>query len=186
MKILVIGILTFLVILSTNHSAFVFGQKAGNGTDLVFNVQGLKTSPVTNEFKINGEVWDEICPSNQCQITEDGYSLYVITPDANDSAPRVYLNLNFLIHDDITNKNLTPLQKQFVERYAFSFSCSVNSVKDIIEQANNIIYKCSGDSTFLGKEHKEDTDATYFFKVEGTYDNQSDTLNATGHFDRKL
>ncbi len=62
MKILVIGILTFLITLSTNHSAFAFGQKAG--TDLVFDVQGLKTSPVTNEFKINGEVWDEICPSN--------------------------------------------------------------------------------------------------------------------------
>ena len=81
---------------------------------------------------------------------------------------------------------MTPIQKKFAERYHLSFSCVVNSVNDIIEEGNNVLYKCSGDSTSLGKEDKEDTDKTYYFKVEGTYDNQSDTLTSTGQYDRKM
>jgi hypothetical protein len=153
---------------------------------LVFNVQGLKNSPVTKELKIKGEGWDEICPSNQCQIEEDGYSYYAVTPNADDSAPRVYLSLDLKIHDDITNKDLTPLQKKFVEGYRLSFSCSVNSFKDIIERGNNTAYSCSGDSTSIGKQNQEDNDATFYYNLQGTYDNQSDTLNATGEFDRKF
>lgn len=82
---------------SSPHVPDARGQRVGNESDLVFNVQGLKTSPVTKEFQINGEVWDEICPSNQCQIEEDGYSSYVITPNPEDSAPRVYLMFSSLM-----------------------------------------------------------------------------------------
>jgi hypothetical protein len=87
----------------------------------------------------------------------------MVTPDVDASAPRVYLMLDFLLHDNITNKNLTPLQKKFVERYPLSFACNVNSVKDIIEQGNNVIYKCAGDSTFLQKQNRESTDPAYYF-----------------------
>ena len=99
-------------------------------------MQGLKSSPVTKDFKINGQAWHEICPSNQCQIKEDRYSLYVVTPTPDVDSPRVYAMLWFDVHDNITNKNLTPIQKKFAERYQLSFSCSVNSVNDIIEQGN--------------------------------------------------
>ena len=55
MKILVIGILTVSVlVLSINQNVFVYGQKVENQNDFVFNVQGLKTSPVTKDFQING------------------------------------------------------------------------------------------------------------------------------------
>ncbi len=187
MKILVIGILTVsLLALSINQNVFIYGQKVENQNDLVFNVQGLKTSPVTKDFKINGQAWHEICPSNQCQIEEGEYSYYVVTPTSDEDSPRVYTSLSFDVHDNITNKNLTPIQKKFAEKYQLSFSCSVNSVKDIIEQPNNVIYKCAGDSTFLRKEHMEDTDKTYYFNVEGIYDNQSDTITATGKYDHKF
>jgi hypothetical protein len=186
MKAILIGFLTFLLFaLSNNQSSFIFGQKVGSEPDLVFNVQGLKTSPVTKEFQITGEVWDEICPSNQCQIEEYGYSSYIITPNPEDSAPRVYLMLDFFIHDDIANKNLTPIQKKFVERYVLSFSCSVKGVNDIVELGNNTVYKCSGDFTSLGKRNEEFSNVLYYYKVQGIYDNQSDTLNGTGQFDGK-
>jgi hypothetical protein len=186
-KILVIGLLTVsLLILSIHQNIFVYGQKVANQDDLVFDVQGLKTSPTTKDFQIKGEVWDEICPPGQCEIEEDGYSLYVITPDLDVTTPRVYLSLNFFVHDNITNKDLTPLQKKFAERYQLSFACYVNSVNDIIEHGNNATYKCSNDSTFLKKENPEDTDSTYYFKTEGTYNNQSDTIVATGKYDRKM
>jgi hypothetical protein len=187
MKILVTGILVFsLLMLSSNQDAFVLGQKAENKDDLVFNVQGLSTSPTTSDFQINGKIWKEICPSNQCQIEELEYSSYVVTPSPEDDAPRIYTTLYFNVHDDITNKDLTPLQKKFAEKYELSFSCDVNSAKDIIEQGNNVIYKCSGDFTDLAKSNREKTDPMYFFKVEGTYDTQTDSLNATGKYDSKV
>ena len=56
---MVIGILTVsLLVLSINQNVIVNGQIVGNQSDLVFNVQGLKTSPVTKELQRNGEVWD--------------------------------------------------------------------------------------------------------------------------------
>ena len=97
-----------------------------------------------------------------------------------------YTTLYFYIHDNVTNKDLTPLQKKFVERYQLSFSCGVNSVKDIIEQGNNTIYKCSGDFTSLSKFKPEDSDHTYYFRVKGSYDTQNDTLSATGVYDRQF
>ena len=77
--------------------------------------------------------------------------LYVVVPEPEDTDPSVYTSVYFYIRDNVTNKDLTPLQKNFAERYDLSFSCAVNSVKDIIEQGDNIIYKCSGDYTDLAK-----------------------------------
>jgi len=186
MSLLIFGVLTFTaLILSINLNPIVHAQNAAGEKDLVFDVQNLKTSPTTSDFQLNGEVWEEICPSTQCQIEENEYSLYVVTPQPEDTEPRVYTMLWFDVHDDITNKNLTPIQKKFAERYQLSFSCNVNSVNDIIERGNNVLYKCTGDFTFLGKQNKETDDPTYYFKVEGMYDNQSDTLNATGKYERK-
>jgi hypothetical protein len=85
----------------------------------------------------------------------------------------------------VTNKELTPLQKRFVERYELSISCDVNSVKDIIEQENNITYKCSSEYPDLSKSNSEENDPTYYFRLEGTYDIQNDTLTGTGEYDRQ-
>jgi hypothetical protein len=150
----------------TNTSNFyVYGQEEKKQDDLVFEVQGLKTSPTNKDFQINGKIWEKICPSNQCQMVQDEYSSYVVTPDPDDTDPSLYVTLYFYIHDNITNKDLTPLQKKFAERYELSFSCAVNSVKDIIEQGNNITYKCSGDYTSLRKYNQEDNDPTYYYSV---------------------
>lgn len=153
--------------------------------DLVFNVQGLTTSPTTKDFQISGNVWEKICPSNQCQIEEDEYSSYVVTPTPEDTDPSIFVSKSFYVHDPVTNKDLTPLQKKFAERYEISFTCGVNSVKDIIEQGNNIIYKCSSEYTDIRKSNPEENDPTYYFKADGTYDTLNDTLTATGNYDRQ-
>lgn len=172
--------------LSNNQNPFILAQQLGNQSDLVLNVQGLKTSPVTKDFEIKGEVWKDICPSNQCQIEEDGYSFYVVTPGRNNADLRIYLILDFYIRDNITNKDLTPLEKEFVEGYVLSFSCRGISINDIVEQGNNTINACSGEFTNLGKQNKEDIDISYYYIVEGAYNNQSDALNVTGEFDGVL
>src|SRR5215213_1383139 len=127
MKILIVGIFItgLLFFLSTNSDVFIHGQEEESENDLVFSAQGLKTSPITKDFQINGEVWEEICPSNQCQIDEDYYSTYVVTPEPSDTDPRLSITLYFYLHDDITNQDLTPIQKRFGERFDLSFSCSV-------------------------------------------------------------
>jgi hypothetical protein len=189
MKTLIIGVIVtcFLYLMSSNTNFFVYGQEEKKQqNDLIFQVSGLKTSPTNKDFQINGEIWKKICPSNQCQMVEDEYSSYVVTPDPDDTDPSLYVTLYFYVHDNITNKDLTPLQKKFAERYELSFSCNVNSVKDIIEQGNNIIYKCSGDYTSLRKYNQEDNDPTYYYSVEGTYDTESDTLIGTGEYDRQF
>jgi hypothetical protein len=188
MKPLITGVLIvgLLCLISINASFFVNGQgEEKNQNDLVFNVQGLTSSPTTKEFQLNNEVWKKVCPSNQCQMVEDEYSSYVVTPSPSDTDPSLYTTLYFYIHDNVTNKDMTPLQKKFAERYELSFSCGVKNAKDIIEQGSNIIYKCSGDFTSLQKNHREDKDHTYYFNVEGTYDTQNDTLTSTGQYDRQ-
>ena len=168
-----------------NGNVLVYAQEENKQeNDLVFEVQGLKTSPTTKNFQIAGNIWEKICPSNQCQIEEDGYGL-TLTPNAEDETPSVSAFLDFYVHDNITNKDLTPLQKKFAERHQLSFFCYVNSVKDIIEQANSTIYNCSGDSTDISKSNPEEADPTYYFKVEGKYDTANDTLTATGDYDRQ-
>lgn len=188
MKGLIIGIVVWnlLFLFSSNSNVLVYGQEEKRQDDLVFNVQGLTTSPTTKDFQLNGEAWNKVCPSNQCQMVEDEYSSFAVTPSPDDQDPRLYTTLYLYIHDNVTNKDLTPLQKKFAERYDFSFSCYVTTAKDIIEQGNNTIYKCTGDSTSLRKYHAEDKDRTYYFNVEGTYDTQNDTLTATGTFDRQF
>lgn len=188
MKPLILGVLMtslmFFVTIDTN--APVYSQEKNNQVnDLVFEVQGLRTNPITKNFQLSGEVWEKVCPSSQCQIEDDGYSSYVVLPDPEDSHPRLYTTLYFYIHDNVTNKDLTPLQKRLVERYELSISCDVNSVKDIIEQENNIIYKCSNEYPDLSKYNSEENDPTYYFRLEGTYDTQNDTLTGTGEYDRQ-
>ena len=187
MKSLTVGVVvtSLLFLLSSNSNVLIYGQEEKKQqNDFVFNVQGLLSSPTTKDFQITGPAWEKICPSNQCQIEEIEYGLTVI-PNPQVDSLSVSKFLDFYVHDNITNKDLTPLQKKFAERYQLSFFCHVNSVKDIIEQANNTIYKCSGDSTDIRKSHPEETDPSYYFKVNGTYDTQSDTLNATGNYDRQ-
>ena len=175
---------TLMFLIATNPSALVYAQEGSSmKNDLVFEVQGLRTSPVIKDFQISGEVWEKICPSNQCQIEEDEYA-NITTPDADDDTPQVLVTLYFYVHDNITNKDLTPLQKKNVERYDLTVSCVVDSGKNVIEKANNLIYKCSSERTDLRKYDGEKKDPTFFFKIEGTYDTQADLLMATGKYVR--
>lgn len=185
MELVLILFLTILLLIVPNHeSIFAYGQKDGNQSDFVFNVAGVKKSPVIKDFQIKGDVWDQICPSNQCQIETHEQYLFVGTPNLDDIVPRVFSMMWFYLHDNVTNKSSTQLQKNVVEIYRLYFSCGVNDPSDIVEQGNNLVYKCSGNSTFLGKDTENAEE--YYFAVEGTYDNQTDTLSAAGKYDRKL
>ena len=177
--VIVVSMICMMLIMSSNADVFAQnGNKPQN--DLVFEVQDLRTSPITKNLQITGEVWKKICPSNQCQIEEDGYSN--ITKSDDDATPHVFVTLNFYVHDNITNKDLTPIQKEIVERYNLKVACILNSASNASGQANNIMYKCSSGETDLQKYNREEKDSIYYFKIDGTYDTQSDILTAIGKF----
>jgi hypothetical protein len=120
MKTLIMGALmtSIMFLIPINTNAPLYSQQESNQeNDLVLEVQGLRTSPMTKNFQLSGEVWKKVCPSNQCHIEEDGYSSYIVIPEPEDTDPRLYTTLYFYIHDNVTNKDLTTLQKKFAERY---------------------------------------------------------------------
>lgn len=51
--------------------------------------------------------------------------------------------------DPITNKDLTPIQKKFVERFGVGIVCSVKNAEDILElnDTQKVKYNCSDDNT---------------------------------------
>jgi hypothetical protein len=181
MRTLIVGALMCLIFsLQISINSVAYSQEHSNtNNDLIFDVQNFTTSPVTKNFNISGDAWKKLCPSNQCQIEEKGYDPNTGVPEPEDTSPTIHTIFSLDIHDYVTNKDLTPLQKKFVESYTFYFSCGVNSVKDIIEQANNTIYKCE-DYSSLSKTNSEENDEIILFTVKGTYDTKNDTLNATG------
>jgi hypothetical protein len=182
MKILVIVMSMICMMLLILSNANIFAQNGNKQqNDLIFEVKDLRTSPITKNLEITGEVWKKICPSNQCQIEENEYSNITMPDDAN---PHVFVTLNFYVHDNITNRDLAPIQKDIVERYDLKVACILNSSNNATEQGNDIIYKCSSGETDLQKYNREEKDSIYYFKIDGTYDTQSDTLTATGKFVR--
>ncbi|MDP9210515.1 MAG: hypothetical protein M3N27_00810 [Thermoproteota archaeon] len=71
MKTLIPGILMtslmFLIPIETNTPAYS-QEESNQENDLVFEVQGLRTTPITKNLQLSGEVWEKVCPSNQCKI----------------------------------------------------------------------------------------------------------------------
>ena len=92
MKTLIMGAVmtSIMFLIPINTNAPLYSQQESNQeNDLVLEVQGLRTSPMTKNFQLSGEVWKKVCPSNQCHIEEDGYSSYIVIPEPEDT-PFVY------------------------------------------------------------------------------------------------
>ncbi|MGE5821898.1 MAG: hypothetical protein ACM31M_04875, partial [Nitrososphaerota archaeon] len=105
----------------------VYGQI--DESDLTLELEGID-NPMVKEFKINNdEVFNEICPSNQCTIEYTHTFLDPPSPEINKYDIGYSIDFNLL--DPITNKDLTPIQKKFVERFDVGITCFVKNVEDI-------------------------------------------------------
>jgi hypothetical protein len=160
---LIIGIL-FLLLGNGNVLA---QEEKSQQNNLAFEVQGLRTDPLDTttpklkDFQITGKIWDNICPSNQCQIKSDESTLRGKVPIPNPDTdpyidPSIAVTMSFDLHDNVTNKDLTPTQKKLEERYQAQFICTVDRFKDIIKQENNTIYKCSSHLSTLQREYPDE------------------------------
>jgi len=110
---------------------------------------------------ISGESEKEICPSGQCRIDSPVkyFHIYAPRPDGTSFS----YDLGFRLQDNITNAELGPKKKEFVEQFTSDmFYCRVN---DIIEEYGQELYYCHGDNTltrnFDSKTWHYDTTAIY-------------------------
>jgi hypothetical protein len=156
----------------------IYGQEKSG---IILEVENI-TNPQIITFEINDpESKKEICPSDKCIIeyTSDGtFSI----PDPETDNYYISFIIDFDLHDDITNANLTPIQKSFVERYQLHVFCSVVDVNNIIEKNGEVIYNCEGE-TNIQRIHDS---YTWVYQSKGIYDTKLENFKVNGEFNRVI
>jgi hypothetical protein len=155
-------------------SNFLYGQETN---DIILEVENT-TNPTIMTFEINDqESKKEICPSDKCTIeyTSEG-SFSVPNPETDDYL--VSFIIDFDLHDNITNANLTPIQKSFAERYQLHAFCWVDDITDIIEKKGSLIYNC-GDEIKIDRIHDSHQ---WVYKSKGIYDTKTENFKMIGNF----
>ena len=158
----------------------------GEGEELILEMQGVDSfiDPEILQFKIPSTNYTQICPSNQCEI-EDTYT-YLSGPSPDDSSPYISVRIDLNLIDDITNANLTPAQKLFIEKFSFNIFCKVSSIDQIVQDSDgNVVYNCEDNSggASLGPVETSSnlTSLAYSYKV--TYDTKSKIMKLNGKLD---
>lgn len=166
---------TLMLILSYSMIGYVYGQ-----SDFYLEANVVSNAIGTNPLKItklefHGSADKAICPSGQCRIgSVDQYTFF--SPPTPDSMGLAY-NIEFKLIDDITNADIGPKKKEFLEQFTASmYGCRI---KDIVETNAQELYYCedhvtSISRTFDSKVWRFNTNATYdaknsIFKVNGKY-----------------
>ena len=148
---------------------FVFGS-----SDFILEMKNVKESPEVSNLKIVGESYKQICPSTQCKIV--GYTYTFFIPPTPTSMGMTY-NIEFRMQDDITNKDLGPKKKEFVEQYSASmFSCIVNDIK---EDNGQEIYYCNDRTNSITRTFDS---KSWYYNSSGIYDAKKDIYTVTGNF----
>jgi hypothetical protein len=169
-KYLIFIPLTIISIFSLGNT---FAQN-GNQTDLTMVLEKVSSDPKITTFDIKGESYDQICPSHQCKIVEYTYTNFM---PPTPSSMNIAYHIEFRYQDDITNADIGPKKKQFLEQFdASMFGCRIN---DIIEDNSQELYYCeNGDNTL--KRVFDSIEWNY--DSNGVYDAKKDTFTITGKF----
>jgi len=139
----------------------------------------LKTGPVSEvtKFIISGESDKEICPSGQCSIYSEGQYTYFHGPSPNFMS--ISTNFDFTLQDNITNADLGPKKKEFMEQFNVRFFCNVD---DIIEENGQELYYCDGDGSISRKFDSK----TWDYDATAVYDAKNNTLQVSGNYSSNL
>lgn len=165
-----LSISTFLVIgIFAASLNFAFGQ-----SDFFLEMKNVTQDPEIVTFNITGESYKQICPSAQCKIVEYTYTNFI--PPTPSSMTIAY-HIEFRLQDDITNKDLGPKKKEFLEQYtATMYSCTVNDIK---EDNGQEIYYCSDGTNSISRNFDS---KSWDYDSRGIYDAKKDTYIITGNF----
>jgi hypothetical protein len=86
-------------------------------------------------------------------------------------------NIDFKLQDDITNKDLGPKKKEFLEQYtATMVGCKVNDIK---EDSGQEIYYCNDGINSVTRTFDS---KSWYYNSNGIYDAKKDTFTVTGNF----
>ena len=156
------------------------------GEDLILEMQ-VTDDPIEGDkilqFKIPSTNYTQICPSNQCDIEITFAHLSGPTPD-NDSPP-ISVTIYFNLHDDITNANLTPAQKLFIEKFNFGIYCRISNIDQIVQDPDgNVVYNCVDNAgAYLGPMESSSNLPTLVYSYKVTYDTKSQIMKLNGKLD---
>jgi hypothetical protein len=156
------------------------------GEDLILEIQG-DDNPEILQFQIPSTNYSQVCPSNECNIEITHTFLSGATPD--DDSPTISVSIDFYLHDDITNANLTPAQKLFIEKFQFHLFCRISNIDEIVQdKEGNVVYHCAGNDSLGGasiapKESSSNLPSLYY-SYNLSYDTKTETLKLNGKLDR--
>lgn len=166
---------TIMLILFYSVIGYVFGQSDFYlEANVVSNAIGVNPLKIT-KLEFHGPADKAICPSGQCQIDSvDQYTfLGLPTPDIM----AISYNIKFELKDDITNANLGPKKKEFLEQYsAAMFGCMV---KDIIETNGQELYYCEDGLSSISRSFDS---KIWRFNTNASYDAKANILRVNGNY----
>ena len=136
----ILSVSILIVTLSTSIS-IVFGE-----SDFNLVLTNVTEDPKISKFNVTGESYKQICPSGQCNI-EYTYTNFIAP---SPSSRGIAYSIDFVVEDNITNKDLGPKKKEYLEQYgANMFGCMVS---DIIEDNDQEIYYCSDRTNSIARD----------------------------------
>jgi hypothetical protein len=148
---------------------FAFGS-----SDFILEMKNVNETPEVSNFKIVGESYKQICPSAECKIIKYTFTNFI--PPTPTSMSIAY-HIEFRLQDDITNKDLGPKKKEFLEQYTASmYGCTVNDIK---EDNGQEIYYCSDGTNSINRNFDS---KSWYYNSNGIYDAKKDTYTVTGNF----
>ena len=166
----------------TEEATKKIGDVTVGGEDLNLEMQDADNHDII-KFQIPSTNYSQICPSNQCEI-EIIYS-YFGAPTPDDDSPIITVRIQFYLHDDITNSDLTPAQRLFIEKFDFNIWCDISNINQIIQDKDGeVVYHCDSDSGSVGPVESSSTLPTLYYSYKVVYDTKSETLKLSGKFDR--
>ena len=162
-------ILTSLLLIGVIFS--LSNIKAEPEKQFILKLENVLTNPQVTEFKFSQG--NEICKSGKCDFKIEQV---VFLPPTDDNYIASY-SLDFRVVDDITNKNLSKIKKDFVEKFYSSSYCNTDDI--VKNEKGNEVYKCSDSSVQMLREQG---DQRWLYNSTGIYDPVEKTFTIKGDF----
>ena len=137
----------------------------------ILKLENVLTTLNVTEFKFSQG--NEICKSGNCEFKIEEI---VFLPPNDDNYIASY-SMDFRVIDNITNKNLSKLKKDFVEKFYSSSYCNTDDI--VKNEKGNEVYQCSDTSVQMLREYG---DQRWLYNSTGIYDPIEQTFTIKGDF----
>ncbi len=188
MKYSFLIILGIMVSLSNYFSQNIYSllQPEEKVTDFLLEVQNASTIPFVKQFAIENEVYDQICPDDQCSIKYSPHSSSNFSLPS-DNYPFMYHSFHFKINYNQSDSENSPIKEytKKLKNHQINFltggsTCFIDFHKSIINEKQRIYY-CEDDGVDTSITRIYDNKRWYYDTIE-KYDAESDLFTLKGNF----